>query len=148
MPGSVWFVGPEHKRTLKPADWVALGTTGTEVTWDSTNGWSIDQSTLSAPQITALGNLTNMQVTGTVGPRPASVVTPDPDRTPTRNEILEMLEAASIMVSYGTAAPTSGAHVRGEKCWNTAPSAAGTPGWVCTAAGTPGTWKAMPNLAA
>ena len=25
--------------------------------------------------------------------------------------------------------------------------AAGTPGWVCTTGGTPGTWKAMSNLA-
>lgn len=47
-----------------------------------------------------------------------------------------------------TAAPTVGTWKRGDRVWNSAPSAAGVPGWVCVAAGTPGTWKAMPVLAA
>jgi hypothetical protein len=51
-------------------------------------------------------------------------------------------------VGWASAAPAAGAWLRGDIIWNTAPSAAGTPGWVCTAAGTPGTWKAMANLAA
>lgn len=50
--------------------------------------------------------------------------------------------------TFGTAAPTSGTWSRGDKVWNSTPSASGTPGWVCTAGGTPGTWKAMANLAA
>jgi len=41
----------------------------------------------------------------------------------------------------GTAAPTSGAWKRGTRVYNIAPSAGGTEGWICTAAGTPGTWK-------
>lgn len=48
----------------------------------------------------------------------------------------------------GSAAPTAGTWIRGSIVWNYAPSAGGTPGWVCTAAGTPGTWKAMANVAA
>jgi hypothetical protein len=48
----------------------------------------------------------------------------------------------------GTAAPVSGTWARGDIVWNSAPSAAGSPGWVCTLAGTPGTWKAMANIAA
>lgn len=47
---------------------------------------------------------------------------------------------------YGTTTPTGGIWARGDICWNTTPSAAGTPGWVCTVAGTPGTWKAMAVL--
>jgi hypothetical protein len=47
----------------------------------------------------------------------------------------------------GSAAPVSGTWTRGSRVWNTAPVAGGTPGWVCVAAGTPGTWKAMANLA-
>lgn len=43
----------------------------------------------------------------------------------------------------GTAAPTAGAHTRGQIVWNETPSASGKIGWVCTAAGTPGTWKAF-----
>lgn len=49
---------------------------------------------------------------------------------------------------YGAAAPTTGTWARGDVVLNGAPSAAGTPGWVCTTAGTPGTWKAMANVAA
>ena len=49
---------------------------------------------------------------------------------------------------YGSAAPTTGAWFRGDVVLNSAPSAAGTPGWVCTASGTPGTWKARANVAA
>lgn len=49
---------------------------------------------------------------------------------------------------YGSAAPTTGSWNRGDVVWNSAPSAGGVPGWVCTTAGTPGTWKAMANVAA
>lgn len=47
----------------------------------------------------------------------------------------------------GTAAPTSGTWAQGDVVRNSAPAEAGsagskyiTLGWVCTAAGTPGTW--------
>ena len=49
---------------------------------------------------------------------------------------------------YGTTAPTVGAWQRGDVVFNSTPSAGGTPGWVCVTAGTPGTWKAMANVAA
>lgn len=48
----------------------------------------------------------------------------------------------------GTAIPVSGTYNRGDIIWNAQPSAGGTPGWVCTTSGTPGTWKAMANIAA
>lgn len=49
----------------------------------------------------------------------------------------------------GSAAPTVGAHIIGDVTWNTAPAANGNNmGWVCTAAGTPGTWKAFGAVAA
>lgn len=48
---------------------------------------------------------------------------------------------------YGSATPTTGAWLRGDIVWNTAPSSGGTPGWMCTTSGSPGTWKAMANLA-
>lgn len=51
-------------------------------------------------------------------------------------------------VSWSSAAPTTGTWKRGDIVWNDAPTAAGIPGWVCTTAGTPGTWKAMAVLAA
>lgn len=48
----------------------------------------------------------------------------------------------------GAAAPTTGTWQRGDIVFNSTPSAGGTPGWTCTTAGTPGTWKAMANVAA
>lgn len=41
--------------------------------------------------------------------------------------------------SYGTAAPVAETWARGDIVWNTTPLAAGV-GWICVAAGTPGTW--------
>jgi len=40
-----------------------------------------------------------------------------------------------------SAAPATGAWQQGDTLYDTTPSAGGTMGWVCTAAGTPGTWK-------
>jgi hypothetical protein len=49
--------------------------------------------------------------------------------------------------TYAASTPAAGEWARGDIVWNNTPSAGGTPGWVCTTAGTPGTWKAMANLA-
>lgn len=61
---------------------------------------------------------------------------------------------ASLMVGFAgtprfanSAIPTAGTWAVGDTIWNTAPVAGNTPGFVCTTAGTPGTWKAMANLA-
>jgi len=53
----------------------------------------------------------------------------------------------SFNEGVGTAAPTSGTWKRGARVWNLSPSVGGAPGWVCVSGGTPGTWKAMANLA-
>lgn len=47
---------------------------------------------------------------------------------------------------FRTAAPATGTWKRGDIVWNSQPSALGTPGWICTTAGTPGTWSAMASL--
>lgn len=49
-------------------------------------------------------------------------------------------------VVHAAAAPTTGTWKVGDIAWNTAPAAGGAPGWVCTTAGTPGTWSAMASL--
>ncbi|HEU0098629.1 MAG TPA: right-handed parallel beta-helix repeat-containing protein [Allosphingosinicella sp.] len=46
-------------------------------------------------------------------------------------------------VDYGSGPPASGHHAAGEIVYNVAPAPGGKVGWVCTAAGTPGTWKAF-----
>lgn len=56
--------------------------------------------------------------------------------------------AGSVRRGIGTAAPTIGTYARGDIVWNSEPSAGGPPGWVCVTAGSPGTWKAMANVAA
>jgi len=50
--------------------------------------------------------------------------------------------------TYAASTPAAGEWSRGDIIWNNTPSAGGTPGWVCTTGGTPGTWKAMANVAA
>lgn len=54
---------------------------------------------------------------------------------------------------YGTGAPTTGTWARGDYVRNSTPSEAGSAaskyvvlGWVCTVAGTPGTWVACRSL--
>lgn len=49
-------------------------------------------------------------------------------------------------VRYFAAAPTTGAWTVGQYVLNSAPAAGQPQGWVCTVAGTSGTWKAMANL--
>lgn len=46
------------------------------------------------------------------------------------------------------AAGSTDAFIRGDRCWNSAPGASVTPGWICVTAGSPGVWKAMAVLAA
>jgi lysophospholipase L1-like esterase len=45
------------------------------------------------------------------------------------------------ILTQGTAAPTTGYFLRGDKVENTTPSASGYSGWVCVTSGSPGTWK-------
>jgi len=56
--------------------------------------------------------------------------------------------AGGIGRGFGTAAPAAGNWLRGDVVWNISPSAGGTIGWVCTASGTPGTWKTFGAIAA
>lgn len=49
-------------------------------------------------------------------------------------------QLAGRCVGYGSAAPTAGNHNLGDLWLNTAPANRGNVGWVCTAAGRPGTW--------
>lgn len=59
---------------------------------------------------------------------------------PEKSMMLERYQIAKA------AAPTSGYHFLGEIVWNRAPSYGNEKGWVCTAAGTPGTWAGMGPL--
>ena len=50
-------------------------------------------------------------------------------------------------ITWGTTAPSAGTWAVGDVCFNKTPASLGTPGWVCTTAGTPGTWSTMASLA-
>lgn len=50
--------------------------------------------------------------------------------------------------SYATAAPTTGAWLRGDIVYHVDPAAGGFIGWVCTASGSPGTWKSFGPISA
>lgn len=77
----------------------------------------------------------------------ASVPTP-----PTTRQTFEgTLDPRTLRrVMYGTAAPVAsqGNFRVADIMNNSAPAASGPAGWMCVTAGTPGTWKAMANLAA
>lgn len=47
-----------------------------------------------------------------------------------------------------SAAPSSGEWLRGDIVYSDSPSASGSIGWVCTAAGSPGTWKTFGAISA
>lgn len=48
--------------------------------------------------------------------------------------------------TIGSAAPTTGSWQVGDRVFNSAPAVGQPQGWVCTVAGTPGTWVSMGNL--
>lgn len=48
--------------------------------------------------------------------------------------------------TYGTAAPTTNTWAVGDRVYNQSPSAGQPKSWVCTVAGTPGTWVSEGNL--
>lgn len=50
--------------------------------------------------------------------------------------------------AWGGAAPTTGTWAVGDRVFDTSPSAGGHIGWVCTTAGTPGTWKTFGSITA
>jgi hypothetical protein len=61
-----------------------------------------------------------------------------------RNKIGTTLNAIfgeSVINLFSTAPPTYGTWKKGDKIWNSNPTAGGYLGWVCVADGTPGTWK-------
>jgi hypothetical protein len=57
-----------------------------------------------------------------------------------------LVEGRKARVYHGTQAPATGTYVVGDLCYNTAPAAGSRLGWVCTVAGTPGTWVAFGEI--
>lgn len=77
--------------------------------------------------------------------RVARLVTPTPTdvvigRVDTAGNVA-LAFAVPRVPRYGSEAPTTGTWAVSDIVYNSAPAAAGFLGWVCTVAGTPGTWK-------
>jgi hypothetical protein len=53
------------------------------------------------------------------------------------------LQVMGNIIQYGLAAPTAGTWRPGDIVYNQAPAPGGYVGWVCTAAGSPGTWNSF-----
>jgi hypothetical protein len=77
-----------------------------------------------------------LTLTNTATQNAQGIITSVNNKVATKNEV-------------GTAAPTTGTWVVGDKVWHSAPVAGGAGiGWVCTTAGTPGTWKTFGAISA
>lgn len=114
--------------------------------------WSSDQATLGAGCVIDLGSeagttLIDVPRSCTVNNVHTSLVgfRPGAGSTITSKGVIQF--GSNVQV-YDTTFPATGTWADGDIVWNTAPAAAGVPGWVCTTPGTPGTWKAMAALAA
>ncbi len=71
----------------------------------------------------------------------------------TQPELLEYINSLAYdpggtypRIMYGTAAPTNGTWAVGDQMHNITPAVGAAKGWMCTVAGTPGTWVSTGNL--
>lgn len=58
--------------------------------------------------------------------------------------ISAMMDTRSIL--FNSTSPSAGYHNVGEICFNSSASSGSPKGWICTVAGTPGTWTSIGNL--
>ena len=56
------------------------------------------------------------------------------------------IENSSKRIGFSDAPPSSGLWLKGNIIFNSNPTAGGNVGWICTAQGTPGTWKAFGSI--
>ena len=63
------------------------------------------------------------------------------------NDSVTSVGVGANKMEWASAIPASGTYARGDVVWNLAATAGGVPGWICVAAGTPGTWKAFGTIA-
>lgn len=54
--------------------------------------------------------------------------------------------STGLSTEFGAAAPVSGAYEVGDRVINSAPSAGGVEGWICTSPGSPGIWKTLGQI--
>jgi hypothetical protein len=67
-------------------------------------------------------------------------------RTASTTQNLSMLTDNGLKIAFATAAPTSLTWAVGDRLYNSTPVVGSPKSWVCTVAGTPGTWVSEGNL--
>lgn len=82
---------------------------------------------------------------GNLGSRNAYFITGDAAAVPYKFSVSDFLLGGKRMM-MGTAAPTTGTYAQGDYVRNSAPAVGQPKGWICTVAGTPGTWVSEGNL--
>ena len=92
----------------------------------------------SANLLTVGGTATRDNVVHVGYPSSAGTWAINDDSTVKRNSVQQVYGDGYYS---GTAAPSTGTWLRGQRVWNKEPSAEGYVGWVCTSGGSPGTWK-------
>jgi hypothetical protein len=70
------------------------------------------------------------------------------DSTPSKGNWLAQGGPSANRITASNSAPSSGTWAVGDMIWNSAVTAGGNIGWVCTTAGTPGTWKTFGAISA
>lgn len=138
---------------------VILSANDASTTWQSSgNQLLLAGNTTTADQVTIKFNHNKVVASGNVLYRKIqdiSVISPFYS-VPRNNKVFggaAMTWKGATLVSedgdlLAAAAPTSGTWALGEKVFHTTPVAGGHAGWVCTTAGTPGTWKTFGAIAA
>lgn len=128
----------------------ALYTNGANVTFRDNH--IVGQSAGAAVYLAAastgaavIGNITRARTSGDNAYRNDSADTPFLDQNWFEGTVIA--DSVGPKVFHDTAAPIAGTWRIGDTVWNSTPASGGPPGWVCTTGGTPGTWKAMANLA-
>lgn len=73
---SVWYLGRADSRTITDTQWTAAGAPGATVTWNKTNGYSLDRAQFTAQQLAVLDGAGEFNTNAADGPRPGGSVGP------------------------------------------------------------------------
>lgn len=98
--------------------------------------------------LTSIGNRCYSNAAASVVPLPQRLVDTAATETSAATIQTDVIDLQGKKHLTRAAAPTTGTWAVGDIVYNNAPAASGFLGWVCTTAGTPGTWKTWGAISA
>jgi hypothetical protein len=107
---------------------------------NSANFYKVSYDNNATGSVEISGFLTNDQTTADVNNEPTPTVTRRINDNSYSGPNFSKYQLNGKNVNSGTTAPTSGTWAVGDVVWNTAPASGLPTFWVCSVAGTPGTW--------